>query len=72
MEPIDLTKRQNLKTQTDYLMKMVKSCKDICIDFKSAEDLNLTERNCLDRCAVKYTMVGDYVSKHYHKDINSK
>lgn len=72
MEPIDLDKRHNLKTQTDFLMKMVKGCKSICLDFKSADDLNLTEKNCLDRCSAKYMIVGDYVSKHYHKELNSK
>jgi hypothetical protein len=72
MEPLDIDARRNIKTQTGFLRKMVKVCKNVCIDFNSQADLNITEKSCIERCAVKYLMVGEYVSKHYHKEMQSQ
>ena len=69
---LDIDFKRNIKTQTDFLRKMVKACKSICVDLGSASEMNVTEKSCIERCAVKYLMVGEYVSKHYHKEMENQ
>ena len=63
----EFPKKKDLKIRAQFTRNMFISCSKLCIEHEGKKELNANEQNCLDRCAAKYLIVGDYVSKVYQR-----
>ncbi|OMJ90805.1 hypothetical protein SteCoe_6786 [Stentor coeruleus] len=63
---------KEMKIRQEFAMNLMESCRKMCIKNYDVPVLNQTEENCLQRCSVKYLLLGDYQMKLFTKEMLKK